>query len=98
MKRSKGILEQVVHGMELSAESMPRESLVELIAGRRALIEHHYGISQYSREAIHVKVRNGEIHVIGKRLALVQMTQERLIITGEIACVQMCTNRKGRED
>lgn len=87
MMRRKRILEQVMHGMELSSEVSPKESLVEMISGKRVLIEHHNGIRQYNCERILVKLMNGELCIIGKKLSVSLMTKDRLIIKGVIESI-----------
>ena len=71
----------------------PGQPLVELVGDRRVLIEHHKGISQYSREEICVVVCFGQIIITGEAMEICQMSKEHLIIRGsieEIRVVRSC--------
>lgn len=84
MKMDRGFLNRLADGAELSGEPMPGQSIVELAGDRRVLIEHHYGVCQYSSEQIGVKVRYGQVLICGCGLELTRMTREQLVISGRI--------------
>lgn len=77
-------MERLADGADLSVEALPGQPLVELAGERRVLIEHHQGVTQYSREQICVKVKYGYVSVVGCGLELSRMTKEQLIISGRI--------------
>lgn len=87
-------MERVTNGLDLPAEPIPGQPLVELIGERRVLIENHDGVTQYGREKICVKVKYGQIAVQGCGLELARMTKEQLIICGRIDSVTLM-RRKG---
>lgn len=84
MKNGQHFLERLADGAELSGEPIPGGSLVEIAGDSRVLIENHFGITQYSRERICVKVKFGLISICGCNLELICMTKEQLIISGRI--------------
>lgn len=84
MRRNRNWMERLAEGMDLPGEPIPGQPLAELAGDRRLLIEHHRGVTQYSREQICVKVSYGHIQVCGSCLELSRMTAEQLVIFGQI--------------
>jgi sporulation protein YqfC len=82
--RAKNWMERLTDSADLAAEPLPGQPLVELAGDRRVLIEHHRGVSQYSREQICVKVKYGHVRIDGCGLELSRMSKEQLIIAGRI--------------
>ena len=76
-------------GADLSAEPLPGQPIVEIAGDRRVLIENHFGVKEYSREKIGVKVKYGLVCVCGCNLELIRMTKEQLIISGRIDAVTL---------
>lgn len=74
---------------DLSAEPLPGQPIVEIAGDRRVLIENHFGVKEYSREKIGVKVKYGLVCVCGCDLELIRMTKEQLIISGRIDAVTL---------
>lgn len=77
-------MQRLTEGMDLPGEPIPGQPLVELAGDRRVLIEHHRGVTQYSRENICVKVSFGYVRVQGCGLEICRMTREQLVISGQI--------------
>lgn len=73
--------------LDLSAEILPAQSLVEIFGKERVVIENHRGIVQYNTCQICVKKQNGFITVTGKGLNIARMSKEQLVITGCIESV-----------
>ena len=65
--------------------ALPRQSVVEIGGDRRVLIEEHFGVQEYSRDTITVKVRYGCVTVCGGDLELTRMTREQVEI-GRASC------------
>ena len=63
--------------------------LVEICGNSRVLIENHNGITCYGGSDIFVKVKKGDIHVVGDGLFLCRMNKTKLVITGKITSVHM---------
>lgn len=81
-------MQKLLDEMDLADETLPGVPVVEISGENRVLIERHNGVSEYSRDRISVKVKFGLVCVCGSELCLAKMTQEKLIISGEIHCVQ----------
>lgn len=82
-------LRKLTDGMDLSGETLPYVPIVELAGDRRVLIEHHAGVTEYSRERVCVKVRYGIVSICGRCLELTQMTQEQVIVSGQIEAIHL---------
>lgn len=89
MKRNRNLFQRLADEVDLSAEPMPGLPIAELAGDRRLLIEHHQGVSAYSRETICVKVKYGMLQVCGCGLELVRMTRDQLVIRGRIDSIHL---------
>ena len=85
----RSVLDLLMDGADLPGESLPGVPLVEISGDGRVLIEHHFGVTVYSRERICVKVKFGQIAVCGCGLELIRMTKEQLVISGRIDGVSL---------
>ncbi|MBR4017434.1 MAG: YabP/YqfC family sporulation protein [Oscillospiraceae bacterium] len=58
--------------------------IIEIAGSNRVLIENHMGILGYSMDEIQIKVSYGSICVTGSNLQLLEISQDQLIIKGQI--------------
>ena len=86
MQTSKWI-QGIVDCADLVSETLPGIPVVEISGDNRVLIEKHNGVTEYSRERICVKVQYGTIIICGSCMEFIKMTQEHLVITGNIESV-----------
>lgn len=84
MGRGRYLLERLADEADLTVEPLPGQPIVEIAGDRRVLIENHFGVKEYSRERITVKVKYGFVSVCGCQLELMRMTREQLVICGKI--------------
>ena len=82
-------MQRLAEGADLPGEALPGISLVEIAGNSRVLIEYHKGIFEYLPQCIGVRVSFGKILVTGEALQLKHICRERLIISGDIRCVQL---------
>lgn len=94
MKERRTLLQRLADGADLSGEPLPGQPIVEIAGDRRVLIENHFGVKEYSRERIGVKVKYGILTVCGCGLELIRMTKEQLVISGRIDAVTL--QRRGK--
>lgn len=94
MKERRNILQRLADEADLSGEPLPGQPIVEIAGDRRVLIENHFGVKEYSRERIGVKVKYGVITVCGCGLELIRMTKEQLVISGRIDAVSLQRREK----
>lgn len=94
MKERRNILQRLAEGADLPGEPFPGQPIVEIGGDSRVLIENHFGVTEYSRERIGVKVRYGVVTVCGCGLELIRMTKEQLVICGRIDVVSL--QRRGK--
>lgn len=80
MKQGSGWIERLARQDEV----LPGQTVVELLGDRRVLIEHHIGVTEYSRERIQIRVKYGLLSVCGEGLELCRMTSNQLVIMGRI--------------
>jgi sporulation protein YqfC len=85
----KGFMQRITSAVDLNDEPLPGVPLVEIAGDSRVLIEHHFGVTQYGRCQICVRVKYGLVVVLGTRLELARMTKQHLVITGCIECVKL---------
>lgn len=83
MKRNR-IVDGITKTMDQMGEPVPGETLTELYGGRRVLIEHHKGITEYRSDRIQVRTRRGCLCVTGCGLEIQKMSGDVLVITGRI--------------
>ena len=94
MKQHDGLFTRLATDLELPGEVLPGQSLVELAGDNRVLIENHRGVVEYSRCRIGVAVRCGQIQVCGSGLELARMSQDQLVIIGQVESIHLL--RRGR--
>lgn len=85
----KGFMQRITSAADLNDEPLPGVPLVEIAGDSRVLIEHHFGVTQYGRCQICVRVKYGLVVVQGTRLELARMTKQQLVIAGCIECVKL---------
>lgn len=89
MNRRENWMERLAEGLDLPAEPIPGQPIIEVVGDRRVLIEHHGGVTRFGRDRICVKVSFGQVSVDGCGLQLSRMTKEHLIICGRIDSVSL---------
>ena len=87
MGKADQLLQRITDSADLSCEPVPGMPILELAGDNRILIEHHRGIREYTVSRIRVCVSYGMVCVSGSSLELLQMTREKLIISGKIDCI-----------
>lgn len=86
----KGVwVDKLARSADLLDEPIPGLPLIEIAGDRRVLIENHCGVIAYSPEQICVKVKYGQISVMGGCLELAKMDRGQLIISGTIRSVEL---------
>lgn len=89
MGRRENFADRFARAADIHPEPLLRLPLVEIVGRQRVLVENHQGVDQYSCTQIGIKVSYGRLCVCGKGLQLLQMSRERLVITGSIDGVQL---------
>lgn len=90
--KKEDLLQQLTQGLDLPGEPLPGMPIVEISGDRQVLIENHMGVTAYCCSQIGVKVKYGEVLVMGNCLKLVRMTKSQLIIGGHIDTI--CLQRR----
>lgn len=89
MTKAKLVWQTLSQAGDIHAQPLPGVPLVELAGDRRVLIENHFGVREYSRERIGVKVKFGLVVVSGQGLELSRMTRQQLVIRGMVDSVSL---------
>ena len=90
MKGKHHILQRILDSSGLGDESMPGQSVVELLGDSRIIIENHKRILQYDPLLISIGLTFGELSIIGCNLQLRSMMGHKLLITGQIDRIELC--------
>lgn len=87
------IWDTIASGADIPGESLPGQSILELMGDSRILIEQHRGVTEYSREKIGVKLKFGTVCICGCGLELTHMSKEQLVIRGQIDAITVHRRR-----
>ena len=74
--------------LDLPAESVAGVPKLTVTGRRRALVENHCGLLEYSHECIVVDGGRVRVCIRGTNLQLVAMDSTALLISGTIACAE----------
>lgn len=88
------LLQRMLEQADLQEEVLPKEPVVELLGDGRVLIENHRGVTEYCTQRIRANVSFGTVGVVGSNLRLRLMTAQKLVITGQIDCIEVVRGRR----
>ena len=77
-------IERLAGSVDLAGETLPGQTVVEILGEHRVLIEHHLGVTRYCEDNICVKVKYGNVIISGTCLQICHMTKAQLVISGRI--------------
>ena len=92
----KKVLDKMALAVDLAAEPVPGQPLIEIFGQNRVIVENHKGVICYEHEEIRVRVCFGQIQITGKDLQLMKMCKPQLVICGKIDSVQLLCGGVGR--
>ncbi len=84
MEKKGSALRSLADRLELPEDALSGAGKLSVTAGRRALIENHRGILEYSRERIAVSFGKERLSLYGRELRIVAMNRRELLICGEL--------------
>ena len=87
--RKEGLLERTAEVFDLPGDVVAGLPRVELLGDRQLRMENHKGILAYGTEEIHISGGKLIVKVRGAGLTLRAMSASELLITGEIAGVDL---------
>lgn len=87
--RREGLLERTAEVFDLPGDVVAGLPRVELLGDRQLRMENHKGILAYGSEEIHISGGKLIVKVRGANLTLRAMNASELLITGEIAGVDL---------
>lgn len=80
--------QQFLNRLSLPDETLPGQTLIEILGNKRVLIEHHKGVAEYSQDRILVRIKQGFLCICGRDLHLCRMVHTQLIICGHICSIK----------
>jgi len=84
MKKKRDALPALADRLELPEDALTGAGKLSVTAGRRALIENHKGILEYSPERIAVSFGRESLSLYGQELRIVAMNRRELLIAGKL--------------
>lgn len=84
MKKKRDALPELADRLELPEDALTGAGKLTVTAGRRALIENHKGILEYSRERIAVSFGRESLNLCGQELRIAAMNRRELLICGKL--------------
>jgi sporulation protein YqfC len=75
-----------IEWLEEAAGALPR---LMLAGGRRAMIENHTGILEFSPSCVRLMTRQGVLMIRGEALLLTQIRPDALTVRGEIRSIEL---------
>ena len=97
MKRIADIPEEIAGRLDLPAETVAGVPKLTVTGRRRALIENHRGLLQYSRDCIEVDGGRVRLRIRGANLQLVAMDRSDLLISGVILSAEFEDSEQAEE-
>ena len=88
-RKREGILEKTAEVFDLPGDLVAGLPRVELVGNRELRMENHKGILAYATDEIHVSGGKLIIKIRGSNLELRAMNASELLITGEIAGIDL---------
>ncbi len=70
--------------LELPREALLNAAMLTVTDGRRALVENHRGILEYSGERVIISTGRGKLCLMGSGLRLAAMSGSQLLVVGKV--------------
>ncbi len=86
--RLPGWKRKVFTALDLPEETVPTVQKITLVSKHDMLVENHKGVLKYDINEVRLQTHEGIVLVAGKKLELLQMTESRAYIRGEIAGIR----------
>jgi sporulation protein YqfC len=87
LKKKMGLALEVAEAFDIPPEAAAGMPKLTITGCRRALIENHRGILEYSRENVVIKGGRVQVRIWGEGLELKAMNKTDLVIIGQIFSV-----------
>lgn len=88
-RKREGLLEKTAEVLDLPGDVVAGLPLLELTGSRELRMENHKGILAYGSEEIHISGGKMVVKVRGTDLELKAMNASQLLITGDIAAIEL---------
>lgn len=88
-RKREGLLEKTAEVLDLPGDVVAGLPRLELTGSRELRMENHKGILAYGSEEIHISGGKMVVKVRGTDLELKAMNASQLLITGDIAAIEL---------
>ncbi len=88
MKKSHLLPYELADRLNMPEDVLLGAAKLTVTAGRRALVENHRGVIDYSEERIVIASGRGTVSIMGAKLCIAAMNRAELLITGRIQSVE----------
>ena len=82
------VIDLAAERLEIPAFGLHGMPRLTLTGDRQLLVEQHRGLTRYSADCIELALHRGAVRLTGKRLRLVAMDREAVLIAGEIRSME----------
>lgn len=89
MKQPRKFLQETSQKLDLPADIAAGLPKLELTGFSQLSIEHHKGILEYTDKVIAVALNIGTVRVTGSKLTIRLMNREFLVLSGELAQIEL---------
>ena len=89
MAQKRSWIQALADKTDLTTEPLPGIPVVEIAGNRRVLVEGHHGVTSYDDREVCMNVAYGQIKIGGTDLYISKMTQQMMVVTGNITDVQL---------
>ncbi len=89
MDRKESLLERASRAMDIPGDAVAGLPRIELVGDRELRMSYHKGILAYGSEEIHISGGKLAVRVKGTGLELRSMNPTELLITGQIASLEL---------
>lgn len=87
-KRDSHLIEKLSKGLDFTPDLLLRGISVELFCGKQAVVEGIKNIIEYDENILRVNDGKNEVRILGTNLSLLCMTQDSIVIEGNIASAE----------
>ncbi len=87
MKR-KSIRERAIEAFDMPKDLMLNLPKINIVGDKEAYIENYKSVLAYNEDAVKLKMQHKNIEIKGRRLQIRTITDEDILISGEITSIE----------
>ena len=79
---------KITESLELPREIVMNVPVVRITGASEVFVENHKGIIEYTNESLRLNTSSGIIRIAGRNFCIKEISQEDIIISGEIDALE----------